>query len=169
MGKIMDIKTRQKRASILGFSYLHGSMLEYADGFTSERIAEICYDLYIAYIDSMRWDFPDVRFEEGRKKYFIEYILLTSKQYRTSVQLYKALDYLLDHITDACLKAKQLKTVQEMRRYAEEKAAFFHAMTGVPLRSHSTVYHACAYSLIPARNEPRHVFFHACERRRNAT
>lgn len=164
MGKIMNIKTRKKRAPVAGFSYIYGAMMEYSDDFTSAEAMDICYDLYVAYTDSMRWDFPGTRFEEKRKKDFERSIRASSRRYQTSVQYYKALDFLLNHIVDACLQAKQHKTVQEMRRYVDEKAAFFHAATGVPLRSRSTVYHACAYGLLPAANEPKHIFANGPDR-----
>jgi len=169
MGKIMNIKARKKRAPTEGFAYLYHSMLEYADGLSNTEVLDICYDLYVAYLDSMRWDFPGVRFEEMRKKDFSSRVRASSKHYQTSVQYYKSLDFLLNHIVDACLQAKQHNTVLEMRRYLEEKASYFHAVTGVALRSDKTVYSACAYGLIPAENEPKHVFSNVYEHWRDVT
>jgi len=162
MGKIMNIKTRKKRAPLEGFAYLYHALLSYDSDFSQAEAQDICYDLYVAYIDTLRWDFPTARFEEKRKKYMVDLLRQSKDSYKTPIQMLKSLDYLLHHINDNCLQAKQYETLKNMRRYTNDLAAFFRATTGIDIRSRQTVYNACAYGLIPADNEPRRVFASHC-------
>lgn len=158
MGRITQIKARKKRGSVEGFAYLYQSMLRYCENFNRSDVESICYDLYIAYVDTLRWEFPRTRFEEKRKKDFVVVLMDQTQFYQTSVQFYKSLEFVLNHINEACLKAQQLKTYQRMHRFSEEKWMLFYTLTGCSLRSNETVYHACAYSLLPSSNEPQRVF-----------
>ena len=158
MRKIIGLKERQRRGHIKGFAMLYNYLINMDYAIDKEDAVLLIYSLYTSYIDTLRWDFQAERISEVSEAIFGMLVYEYENNYKTPVQFWKSMQYLLDHININCLSSSQQQMVITAIDFMEESRNIFRAITNVSIDSHFTVYNACAYSLIPDANEPNKMF-----------
>lgn len=137
-----------------GYVHLYRSLIRFCR-MNRKEAAELVYLLNTANLDSYRYSRSKAKPAECKAYAFRKRLDGDERPYRTEVQLYKALRSLDRNIRMEALTSEQRDAVHQMRnRLMQTLQYFFHLCYGVDIEDKSTVYRACAPTLIPVNEEP---------------
>jgi hypothetical protein len=132
-----------------GYRRLYRSLLAYTP-LSGTAAQGLIYLLNTANIDTCRERNPQGRYHEMDCPAFMRTLNRNAKPYRTPVQLYKSLEYLLSHISNDAVTQDQRDAVKMAKRVMADVAARFRKEYGAEIDGLETVY-----ALYPLRLNPR--------------
>ncbi len=131
-----------------GYRRLYRSLRIYAP-LTDVAARGLTYILNTANIDTCREQYPDRQYREMGWLAFMRTLSRNVRPYRTAVQLYKSLEYLLCHISTDAITEDQRDAVTLTERILGDIAARFCREYGVEIDGRESVYALCPSSLNP--------------------
>ena len=139
---------------IIGYIHLYRSLLRFYD-MPENEVKEMLYALNTANLDCFGYYHPDIAIiESGPATFAYRLERSHDRPYRTEVQLYKALEALQHHVETPLMTCYQREALQKLRCIMSNLEYRFFKSYGIEIFDNRTVYGACAFRLIPKKDEP---------------
>ncbi len=134
--------------SLPGYRRLYRSLLAYTN-LTDAASKGLTYLLNTANIDTCREYYPRRRFNELDCVSFLQTLNRPASPYKTAVQMYKSLEFLLAHISLDAITDDQKAAVKMAGVVLDDIAAQFAREYGADIDGQETVYALCSHSFNP--------------------
>lgn len=143
-----------QKYSMVGYAHLYRSLLRFCK-LPEKEAKELVYLWNTANLDSVRYAMPAEPLVESETAVFLRRLdRLYRRQYRTEVQLYKALAALKHNILFDALTAEQKFALARLRCIMRDLDYYFCKAYGTDIDDRPTVYAQCRFHLIPFDGEP---------------
>ena len=145
----------KRKFTIPGYSQFYRSLPRFYHGIDDAYALKFTYSLYLAVNSVYRYKNPGVIVMEYVEQDFYTLILQRkAKPYRTEVQLYRALELLLECLSNDALQGSQVHLLSELMELLHDSETRFYKAFDMEITDDRTIYWMCAKSLVPRRDEP---------------
>jgi hypothetical protein len=143
--------------SLSSFAYLYHSLITL---FAMRPLDTACltYELYTAHLDSHEMHYPNDELYEADPIAFVFAVQKRGRPYKTTVQLYKSIQALLQTLDWMCLSTSQQRAVRCVKGILNQIGWHFYSVYDLDIESRKTVYRQCHLHLVPGKDEPEEPF-----------
>jgi len=146
---------KMKNFTFPGFARFYRSLLRFNRDMESAQALELTYDIYTAIYDSFRHKNPHIYAVEYNKIFIREMLLKSDvKPYRTEIQLYRAMEAVLQNTNVRIIRTESLENIMLMLFLMGDIELRFYKAFNMEICDKRTTYSLCVKNLDPKQNEP---------------